>query len=256
MSVLSVFAAELAAAGGAVARRRFYSTRYKVGKKAGGEIVTEVDREVEELIATRIAEKYPDHGVLGEESGARGNQDKCWVIDPIDGTTNFVHQFEYCAVSVAFCENGRATAGAVHHITANETYVAAKGEGAFAENRRLRHSGATSLGKSLIISSGVMNDSLWQLMHELSSRVDGTRRGGATALDLAMVAAGRADAMISGPVRFWDVAAGALLAREAGCLIADTEDNTSFAFGKPTGSFVVGAPGVFASCLSALKKRA
>lgn len=254
MSVLSVFAAEIAAAGGALARRRFYSARYRVGKKEDGETITDVDHEVEELIANRIAEKYPDHGFLGEERGAVGDQEHCWVVDPIDGTTNFVHRYESCAVAVAYCENGRAVAGAVHNIVANETFFAAKGEGAFAHNRRLRSATPASFADSLFLAGGVLDEEMWETIRGLSRRTAGMRRCGATALDLAFVAAGRADMLVCGPVRFWDVAAGALLVREAGGLLSDVEDRTTFDFAAPTRCFVAGAAGVFAPYLAALKK--
>lgn len=256
MSVLSAFAAELAAAGGAIARRRFYSGRYRIGAKNGGETITDVDYEVEELIASRIAAKYPSHGFLGEERGAVGDQNQCWVVDPIDGTTNFVHRYERCAVAVAFCENGRAVAGAVHDVVANETFYAARGEGAFLDDRRLRGSSQASFSDSLFIAGGVMDDRMWEVVRELSRHAAGMRRCGATALDLAMIAAGRADMLVCGTVRFWDVAAGALLVREAGGLLSDVEDHTTFAFAAPTKSFVAGAAGVFAPYLAALKKGA
>ena len=254
MSVLSTFAADVAAAAGGVARRRFYAAQYRVKRKSGGEPVTEVDREVEQFIADRIAAQYPDHGFLGEESGAVGNQQQCWVVDPIDGTTNFVHQYERFSVSVAFCDNGIPIAGAVHDIIANETFVAAKGEGAFLHNRRLRVSATSSFGRSLFVAGGVLDDAMWGLIKELSRRTDGVRRSGSTALDLACVAAGRADMLVCGRVRFWDVAAGALLLREAGGLLSDIDERTTFAFAEPTQCFVGGAPGVFAPYIGALKK--
>ena len=256
MSVMSVFAAELAAAGGALARRRFYSERYRVGKKDDGETITDADHEVEELIASRIAEKYPEHGFWGEERGKVGDSRRCWVVDPIDGTTNFVHRYEYCAVSVAYCENGRALAGAVHNIAANETFHAARGEGAFLHNQRLRVSPRKSFSDSLFLAGGVLDAQMWEVIRDLATRTAGMRRCGATALDLAIVAAGRADMLVSGPVRYWDVAAGALLVREAGGLLADSADGTTFAFAEPTKCFVAGAAGVFAPYLATLKKSA
>ena len=254
MSLLSAFAAECAAAGGGLARRRFYKAAYRTTMKTGGEKVTDVDREVEQFIAARIAEKYPEHGFLGEESGAVGDPNLCWVLDPIDGTTNFVHQYPGCAVSLAFCENGKPIAAAVHDIVRNETFSAARGEGAFLDNRRMRVSSVDVFGSSLFIAGGMLDDSLWPLFQSLAQKTDGMRRVGATALDMAFVADGRADIVISGQVRFWDVAAGSLLVREAGGLVADVRDNTSFAFGEKTEYFVAGAPGVFAHYLRALKK--
>ena len=254
MSALSVFAAEIADAAGRIARRRFYSARRRVGAKEDGSPVTETDREVEELISGLVAEKYPRHGFLGEETGARGDRGNCWVVDPIDGTTNFIHQYDRCAVSVAFCQDGRAVAGAVHDITANETFSAAAGEGAYLHNRRMRITPGGELGDALFIASGVLDGNMWALIRELSRRTAGMRRSGSTALDLAAVAAGRADVIVCGRVRYWDVAAGALLLREAGGLLADSGGGTAFDFAGPTRCFAAGAPGVFAPCFSALKK--
>lgn len=253
MSVLSTFAAELAAEAGALARRRFYSGRYRTESKSGGEPVTDADRAVEQLIIDRVAEKYPQHGVLGEEYGTAGDQENCWVIDPIDGTTNFIHQYPHCAVSLAFCEKGRPIAGAIHDIAYNETFVAARGEGAFLHNRRLRVSATSSVSASLFAASGSMNGDMWELVKTMAQSTSGMRRSGATALDLAAVAAGRIDMLLSGPVRFWDVAAGTLLIREAGGLLADVDEQTAFIFGEPTRPFAAGAPGVFAPYLRALK---
>ncbi len=216
--------------------------------------MTEADGEVEEFIAAQIAEKYPNHGFLGEESGARGDGENCWVVDPIDGTTNFIHQYDRCAVSIAFCQNGKAVAGAVHDITANETFSAAKGEGAYLHNRRIRAAQGNTVGDALFIASGILDGGMWDMIRAMSARTSGMRRSGSTALDLAFVAAGRADAMLCGPVRYWDVAAGALLLREAGGLLADSAGRTTFAFGEPTAHFAAGAPGVFAAFAAALKK--
>ncbi|MGU9951908.1 MAG: inositol monophosphatase family protein [Gammaproteobacteria bacterium WSBS_2016_MAG_OTU1] len=247
MSIYSIFAAELVSSAGALARRKYYSTRYRTSKKSGGEPVTDVDQEIEQLIIENIAQKYPQHSVLGEESGARGDQKECWVIDPIDGTTNYINQYPQCSVSVAFYEKGRVVAGAVHDIVANETFVAAAGEGAFLHNRRMRVSSKTVFSDSLFILSGVLDEQMWELLPLLTKKTAGFRRGGSTALDLAYIAAGRADMLVCGPVRFWDVAAGALLLREAGGLLTDINDSTNFAFGAPTKSFIAGAPHIFSS---------
>jgi myo-inositol-1(or 4)-monophosphatase len=250
------FAAELAREAGALARRRFYGNRtIAVNHKLNGELVTDVDREVENLIISLVREKFPKHGILGEESGLSGNQNECWVIDPIDGTTNFVCRYLSCSVSVAFCRKGRPVVAAIHDIAANETFFAASGEGAYLNNQRLRVTTTTTVGKSLFLASGVINGKgMWPLIESMARRSMGMRRTGSTALDMATVAAGRADAMLCGPVKFWDVAAGALLIREAGGLISDTEDHTSFAFGEPTLPFVAGTPGVFTAYLHEMKK--
>ena len=253
VSVYSVFAAELAGSAGGLARRRFYAANHRVKRKNGGEPVTDADREVEQFVIDKLAQKFPAHGVLGEETGATGDQKQCWVIDPIDGTTNYIHQYPQCAVSVAFCQHGRAVAGAVHDIAANETFVAAAGEGAYLHNRRLRVAADSRFAESLFVASGSMSEKTWPLIRHLASSTAGMRRGGSTALDLAHAAAGRADMVVSGPVRFWDVAAGALILREAGGLLADISDRTGFEFDQPTECFIAGAPHLFSAYRRAFK---
>ena len=249
------FAAVLAEEAGALARRHFFRGRFVAERKKNGEWVTDVDREVEDFIAQKLRDKFPQHGILGEENGGGGDQDNCWVIDPIDGTTNFIHQYPQCSVSIAFCHRGRPVAGAIHDIAANETFVAASGQGAYLGNRRLRVSGMSSVGDSVFVASGIIGGpGFWSLMETMARRSSGMRRGGSTALDLAAVAAGRADMTLCGPVKYWDVAAGTVILREAGGLLADVDDQTAFSFGAPTKCFAAGAPGVFTPYLNELKK--
>ena len=209
--------------------------------------------EIEEIVRERIAEKYPQHGFWGEESGMSGDRNNCWVLDPIDGTTNFIHGYNHCSVSLAFCENERPIAGAIHDVVANLTYTAALGEGAYADNRRMRCSTAL-FGNSLFILSGQLNDSMWAMAQDLAHRTAGMRRTGSTALDLALVAGGNADIVICGNVHFWDIAAGALLIREAGGLLVDSKGRTAFDFCKLTPPFVAGAASAFSAYVTALKK--
>ena len=236
-------------------RRRLLAGRRRMNavKKAGGEWVTDLDRVAEEYIISSLQKHYPNDGFLGEESGLQGNAARCWAIDPIDGTTNFIHGFLQCAVSVAYCVNGRAEIGVIYDIAADEMYSATTGGGAYLEDKRLRVSGETLFAHSLFILGGRINEDLMPLLVSMAKRCDGMRRLGATTLDLAWVASGKADAVVSGPVRFWDVAAGALLLREAGGLLSDLEDNTEFAFNEKTKSFVAATPRVFSAFFSEVK---
>lgn len=254
MSALSTFAAEIVTAAGGLVRRRFLRRELKISTKAGGEKVTNADHEVEQFIRDAIREKYPEHGFFGEESGAEGDMSACWVADPIDGTNNFIHRYLHCGISLAFCENRKPKAAAIHDIAANETFVAAHGEGAFADNRRLRVSKPHQVGDSLFLVGGSMRDGLWPLTRALMRNTEGWRRSGSTVLDIASVAAGRADMVVCGPARYWDVAAGALLIREAGGLLMDCNERTSFVFGEDTACFVAGAPSVFSHYAATLKK--
>ena len=254
VSEFSVFAAEVVAAAGGVARRRFLGRTLKIERKDNGEKVTNADRDIETFIREKIREKYPTHGFLGEESGSDGDMSCCWVADPIDGTTNFIHQYMNCGVSLAFCQNHKTQAAAIHDIGANETFSAARGEGAFADARRLRVSAPANVGESLFIAGGSMDGGLWPLARTLMRQSDGMRRSGSTVLDMASVAAGRMDMLVCGAARYWDVAAGALLIREAGGLLLDAEKRSSFVFGETTAAFIAGAPSVFSHYASVFQK--
>ncbi|MGI9337969.1 MAG: inositol monophosphatase family protein [Gammaproteobacteria bacterium] len=256
-SYILATAADAVRQAGLLVRRRFYSPRDVVVKqKTGGELVTETDRDAEDIIREAIAQTFPEHGFLGEESGMHGDDNACWVADPLDGTTNFVHGFEGCAVSLAFCRGGRPVAAAVFDIFADACYTAEEGAGAFCEGRRLRVSNRPALSQSLLIASGQMvcdGFSLWPMLGRLGPSLRGVRRTGSTALDLAYIAAGRAEAALSGPVRFWDVAAGWLLVREAGGLICDINGAPEFAFGKPVPPFAAGNAKTFRHFLRELQ---
>ena len=253
MSGLLTIAVETARKAGELLRRRFYSPHpLSVEKKAGGELVTACDREAEDLIYESLNRAFPEHGFFGEESGLAGPE-SCWVIDPLDGTTNFIHGYPQCSVSIAFYENGRIKVGVVHDIVANETFFAEDGGGAFVDSRRLRVSKAASMGDSLIIASGQLAK-MWTFLGTMANHSRGVRRGGSTALDLAWLAAGRADAVIGGPARFWDVAAGYILVREAGGLIADIEGQNQFRLGENTTPYVAATPKILVQTLEGLKR--
>ena len=257
ISPLLATATDAARKAGLLVRRRFYSPRdSEVKHKADGELVTATDGDAEDIIRTTIAETFPEHGFLGEESGMHGDAAACWVADPLDGTTNFVHGFEGCAVSLAFCRGGRPVAAAVFDIFADVCYSAEDGGGAFCEDRRMRVSGRSALSESLLIASGQMVSSgfsLWNALAKLGPSLRGVRRTGSTALDLAYIAAGRAEVALSGPVRFWDVAAGWLLVREAGGLICDINGAPEFEFAKPVPPFVAGNAKTFQRFLRELQ---
>ena len=228
------------------ARRRFLAGDARATRKHGDEWVTDVDRATESLIIERLRHYFPDHGVLGEESGQQGVVDNCWVIDPLDGTTNYVHRYPHCAVSVAFCRKGRAEIAIIYDLMADLLYTAVVGGGAYCEDRRLRVSSAASFGDALFIASGQVDTAeLWALVADFSRRTEGMRKTGSSVLDLAWLAAGQVDAVVSGSVNYWDIAAGALLVREAGGFICDINDNSDFIFGERTVPFVAATPKVF-----------
>ena len=253
-------AVEAAQEAGRLARRRLLSDhRPNPDRKELGELVTETDRDAEELIMNIVLSAFPRHGFFGEESGMRPDADggdrQCWVVDPLDGTTNFVHGIPACAVSIAYCQDRRPVAAAVCDVAADEVYSAELGRGAYVENRRIRVSPVSAPGDALILAGGQLTDSrMWPMLAALSPRVSAIRRAGATALDFAWLARGRGDGMVCGPVKYWDVAAGALILREAGGLLSRLDGETEFAFGEPAGPFVAATPKLTPFLLNAARE--
>ncbi len=228
----------------------------KVQSKARNDFVTDIDRRAEEAIIETIRESHPDHGILAEESGASGAQeDKVWIIDPLDGTTNFIHGFPVFAVSIAFREKGRLEHAVVYDVMSQELFTASRGTGATLEGRKIRVSNRRGVDGALIGTgfpyrdNTVHMDAYLAMFADLSRDVAGLRRPGSAALDLAHVAAGRYDGFFEFGLAPWDIAAGALLIREAGGLISGlTGEDDLF----QTGHVVAGAPKVFTDLLRRL----
>ena len=240
-------AAEAAQEAGRHVRRRLVAESRPVARrKSHGELVTETDREAEGIVRDIIFDSFPRHAFLGEESGWENAEEKerdAWVVDPLDGTTNFVHGLPACAVSVAYCRGGKPAAAALCDIAADEIYTAESGGGARVENRRIRVSGESAAKNALILAGGQLTDSnMWELLGRIAPNVSAVRRSGSTALDFAWLARGRGDGMICGPVKYWDVAAGALILREAGGTLSRLSGETEFEFALPVPTFVAGAP--------------
>jgi myo-inositol-1(or 4)-monophosphatase len=187
-------------------------------------MVTEADRASEELITAAIRERYPGHAILGEEGGrtaAEGTARFTWVIDPLDGTTNFVHGLPIYAVSIALSEGEEPVLGVVYLPSLEVLYSAARGGGAFKNGRPLQASRAASLAESLVVTGipydrAVSSDNNLDYITAIAPQVQGLRRLGAAALDLCLVAEGSMDAYWELKVKPWDIAAGLCVAREAG----------------------------------------
>ena len=199
------FIMELARTGGALARKYFRNGKPNVDVKGRGDYVSHVDRLVEEAITTRIHAHYPDHCIIGEEGQARwqrrGHPDgPCWIIDPIDGTTNFLRGIAQFAISIAFCdENGQAKLGVVYDPMADELFIGERDAGLWLGSERIYSSGCTRLSKPLVATSIPFRqmqalDASIQTLHGLQPQIDDIRRSGSAALDLAYVASGRLDA--------------------------------------------------------------
>ena len=194
-----------------------------VKAKERNDFVSEVDRQAEEAIVQIIRDAYPDHGILGEESGNRPGRDPdwTWVIDPLDGTTNFLHGFPQFAVSIAIKNRGKLEHGVIFDPLRNELFTAARGGGAQLNNKRLRVTQLKSL-EGALIGTGFpfreqQNLELYMKMFgAVASKTAGIRRAGSAALDLAYVAAGRMDGFWELGLKEWDMAAGLLMVQEAG----------------------------------------
>ncbi len=226
----------------------------KVSAKRDKDFVTEVDRAAEEAIIGVLREAYPEHAILAEESGASGNSDYRWIIDPLDGTTNFIHGFPQYAVSIAQAHKGILTHAVVYDPTKNELFTASKGAGAFLNERRLRVSKRTRLDESLIGTGFPFRvfdhaDAYLGMFRDLMHKSAGIRRPGAASLDLAYVAAGRLDGFWEIGLSPWDMAAGALLILEAGGLVGDLSGDAAY---LETGNIIGGNPKVFAQVLQTI----
>lgn len=222
-----------------------------VQSKSPNDFVTEVDRAAEAAIIEVLREAYPEHAILAEESGRSGDSEYCWIIDPLDGTTNFIHGFPQYAISIALARNDVLEQAVIFDPVRNELFAASKGGGAFLNDRRIRVSRRIKLMDSLI-GTGFpfrQNDNIEAYIgafRELSQKTAGIRRPGAAALDLAYVACGRLDGFWEAGLSSWDMAAGALLIMEAGGLVSDFGGDSAY---LDTGRLVAGTPKVFAQLL-------
>jgi myo-inositol-1(or 4)-monophosphatase len=192
-----------------------------VESKGFNDYVTEVDQAAEAEIIEVLRHAYPEHAILAEESGEHTGDEHQWVIDPLDGTTNFLHGFPQCAVSIALRRRGRIEHAVVFDPLRDELFTASAGAGAHLNNRRIRVSRARKLDQALLgtgfpFRSMAQLDSAIQTLKELMPRTHGIRRPGSAALDLAYVACGRLDGFWEFHLNPWDTAAGALLVVEAG----------------------------------------
>jgi myo-inositol-1(or 4)-monophosphatase len=230
-----------------------------VTAKGRSDFVTEVDRAAEETIIDTLRTAYPQHAILAEESGASsvsGNDEYTWIIDPLDGTTNFIHGFPQYAVSIGLQHRGQLAHAVVYDPTRNDLFTASKGRGAFLNDRRLRVSRRLHLRECLIGTGFPFRsldhlDAYLRMFKRITEETAGIRRPGAAALDLAYVAAGRLDGFWEIGLSPWDMAAGALLIIEAGGFVADFNGESTF---LTTGNIVCGNPKVFPQLLKLVQE--
>ncbi|MDQ9171751.1 inositol monophosphatase family protein [Oxalobacteraceae bacterium R-40] len=239
-------------------RASFDLDRLQVTEKRNKDFVTEVDRAAEQAIIEVLNTAYPDHAILAEESGASANlhdeNENVWIIDPLDGTTNFIHGFPQYCVSIALQQRGQITQAVVYDPTRNELFAASKGAGAYLNDKRIRVTRRDKIGDALIGTGFPYTDlsflddyiKMFRIMTEKSA---GLRRPGSAALDLAYVATGRLDGFFERGLKPWDVAAGALLVSEAGGIVGDFKGDSDYLH---KGDVIAGTPKVFAQMVGLL----
>jgi myo-inositol-1(or 4)-monophosphatase len=230
-----------------------------VTRKRHNDFVTEVDKAAEQAIIEVLHRAYPDHAILAEESGAKagseGGAEYTWIIDPLDGTTNFIHGFPQYAVSIALRHKGVLTQAVIYDPTKNELFTGTRGRGAYLNDRRMRVSKRAQLAESLVGTGFPFRDlqSLDEylgMFRALTTRTAGLRRAGAAALDIAYVAAGRLDGFWELGLSPWDMAAGALLVQESGGLVGDFHGEPGY---LDCGRIVCGNPKIFAQLLQVIE---
>ncbi len=249
-------------AGNIINRASLNSERIQVTRKQHNDFVTEVDQAAEAAIIETLKDAFPDHGFLAEETGEiQGSSmadqpSHIWIIDPLDGTTNFIHGFPQYAVSIALAVDGITQQAAVYDPNRDELFTATRGAGAYVNNRRLRVAGRLKMSEALIGTGFPYREdqdveAYLEIFAQMTRQCAGLRRPGAASLDLAYVAAGRLDAFFEQGLKPWDMAAGALLITEAGGLVGNYAGEESY---LNTGEIMAGNPRLFGQLVTTLRK--
>jgi len=246
----------LAREAGAILRAG-YSKEHQVNYKGVIDLVTEVDHQSEAFLLGEIRGKYPDHHIFAEESGIiQGNDDHIWYVDPLDGTVNYAHHVPIFCVSIAYASHGELTLGAVYEPMRDEMFAAERGGGARLNGKPIQVSTATELQKSLLVTGfpydawNTRQDNFANFVH-FGKLTQGVRRLGSAALDLCYVAAGRFDGFWEMSLKPWDVAAGGLIAEEAGAKVTNVDGERDYI--SPPQSVIAATPGIHARIIQELK---
>ena len=229
-------------------------SRVNVEEKGTNDFVSDIDREAERLIAETVLDAYPDHAFLGEEGGSHGDSAHRWIVDPLDGTTNYLHGLPWYAVSIGYEVDGRLAVGVVYVPESDELFTAVRGQGAQLNNRRIRVAPRTGLKGALLATGFPFRhfddlDRYLETLGAVISETSGVRRAGSAALDLAYVAAGRFDGFWEIGLKPWDIAAGTLLIQEAGGLVSDFQGGQGF---MESGNVVAANAKIFRALLTLL----
>ncbi|HLB43241.1 MAG TPA: inositol monophosphatase family protein [Gammaproteobacteria bacterium] len=229
----------------------------KISEKSPNDYVTDVDKQVEQAIIRVIHKAYPHHSILGEESGAlTGSEDYQWIIDPIDGTRNFIHGFPHFAISIAVSHKNKIEHGIIYDPLRQELFTASRGKGAQLNNTRIRVSNRKQLKECLLAAGFILRQTdriktgPAKTLEAILPACGDIRRAGAATLDLAYVACGRLDGFWEFGLHIWDIAAGILLVKEAGGMVADLEGGEDY---LKTGNIVVANPTILKQMLKMIK---
>lgn len=244
-------------AGNLIAKNYETPDAIETSQKGSNDFVTNVDHQAERLIVEIIRKSYPKHSIVTEEGGDLGGEDNDiqWVIDPLDGTSNFIKRLPHFSVSIAVRVKGRTEVGVVYDPMRNELFTAVRGQGSQLNGYRLRGSSARDLDGTILATGFPFktrqhSQSYIKILTRLFGRCADFRRTGSAALDLAYVAAGRVDGFFEIGLKPWDFAAGELLVREAGGLITDFTGNHNY---LSSGNLVAGTPRVVKAILSEMR---
>ena len=257
--MLNVAVKAARAAGAIINRAALDVEAVRISQKQVNDFVTEVDLASEAIILETLLTAFPHHGILAEESGSTHGDphaDHIWIIDPLDGTTNFIHGFPVYCVSIALSVRGKIEQAVIFDPSRNDLFTATKGRGAFMNERRIRVSKRTNLTECLISTGfpfrkGDNFNQYLRMMGDVMQRTAGLRRPGAAALDLAYVAAGFSDGFFETGLSPWDVAAGSLLVTEAGGLVGNLTGEADFLEQKEC---LAGAPRIYGQVVNILGK--
>lgn len=238
-------------------RASFDLDRVTVTEKQHNDFVTDVDQAAEQAIVETLLKAYPGHAILAEESGASANlndeSEFAWIIDPIDGTTNFMHGYPNYCVSIALQQRGVITQAVIYDPVRNDLFTASKGAGAFLNDKRIRVTKHDRLANTLLASGHGAGpralDEYMRMYQIMSERCQAVRKAGSAALDLANVAAGRLDGYYEKGLKPWDIAAGSLLVTEAGGICGEFNGDSAY---LNKGDIIAASPKVFGQMVSLL----
>ncbi len=249
-------------AGNIINRASLNSERIQVTRKQHNDFVTEVDQAAEAAIIETLKDAFPDHDFLGEETGQTNNHKNpeqghhVWIIDPLDGTTNFIHGFPQYAVSIALAVDGVLQQAVVYDPNRDELFTATRGAGAYLNNRRLRVAGRTKMSEALIGTGFPYREDqnvedYLTIFAKMTRQCAGLRRPGAASLDLAYVAAGRLDGFFESGLKPWDMAAGVLFITESGGLVGNYAGEEGY---LQSGEIMAANPRIFGQMVNVLRE--